>query len=116
MPFTIKVKTTKGAFYSNGLDLIVSVSWPNGTVNPTTIEANRPTLSKKTKKKKDTVTNLLLCYRNVNTELLLFSNWLWTPNVYSDCGQNFKTLVPRGIYSYPIHAEILTFVWMNCSN
>ena len=46
MPFTIKVKTTKGAFYSNGLDLIVSVSCPNGTVNPTTIDANRPTLSK----------------------------------------------------------------------
>ena len=48
MPFTIKVKTTKGAFYCNGLDLIVSVSCPNRTVNQTSIDANRPTLSKKT--------------------------------------------------------------------
>ena len=37
----------KGAVYSNEPDLIVSVSCPNCTVNPTTVDANRPTLSKK---------------------------------------------------------------------
>ena len=41
-------RTTKGYFKSNGLDLVVCIRCPNCKVNPTTVDANKLTLSKKT--------------------------------------------------------------------